>query len=108
MVKSTPFTVFPFMGERCKVQKGSGYFSIFPPGICHALYKGRTGCGPTLDFYEATRAASISSTSFGTFGRFWTPKAFRFYSPAGKREPPVLCPGVFLWNSEDVLIFVDV
>lgn len=45
-VKSTCFTVFPFMGERCKVQKGSGYFSIFPPGIYHALYKGRIGCGP--------------------------------------------------------------
>lgn len=33
------------MGERCKVQKGSGYFSIFPPGIYHALAKGRIGCG---------------------------------------------------------------
>lgn len=95
------------MSERCKVQKGSGYFSIFPPGIYHALYKGRIGCGLPFDFCVATKAASISTTSFGTFGRVWTPKAFRFCSPAGKRESPVLCPGVFLWNSEDVSIFVD-
>lgn len=95
------------MGERSKVQKGSGYFAILPPGIYHALYKGRIGCGLSLDFYVATRAVSISITSFGTFGRFWTPKTFRFYSPAGKTQPPVLCPGVFLWKSEDVSIFVD-
>lgn len=39
--KSTSFTAFPFMSERCKVQKGLGYFSIF----LHAVYKGRIGCG---------------------------------------------------------------
>lgn len=28
-VKSTSFTAFPLMSKRYKVQKGSGYFSIF-------------------------------------------------------------------------------
>lgn len=72
--------------------------------------QGEDGLGLSGEFCVASsdgRTGLTCISSFGTFGRFRTPKTFRFYSLAGKAETPVLCGSLFPWNSDDVRVFVD-